>query len=322
MGGSIQPEAEEDEDDVLKLEEEVGRNGAAEDKRMVKKLADPRKPTDAEVVEHELTHIPYRNWCPVCVRCKGKDLDHRKSVEEERGVSEYAFDYCFPGDEFGYKLVVLVGREKITGMYFAVAVPTKGSIGRFAVDKAVEYIEDLGDRQSRIIVKTDQEPAIKTFVKDLVDAREEGRTISEESPVKSSGSNGRAERAVQSIEGHVRILLLSLEGRVGSKVDAKEPIVSYMPEYAAYLLNRLEVGKDGKTAYERGKGKKATVLGMEFGEKVLYKVKREAKQAKIRSRWEYGIFVGVRPKSGEVWIATTDATFSVRSVRRLPVEQR
>ena len=28
-----------------------------------------------------------------------------------------------------------------------------------------------------------------------------------------------------------------------------------MPEYAAYLLNRVEVGKDGKTVYARMKGK-------------------------------------------------------------------
>ena len=95
-----------------------------------------------------------------------------------------------------------------------------------------------------------------------------------------------------------------------------------MPEYAAYLMNRLHVGKDGKTAYERTKGKKATVLGLEFGEKVLYKHKQEAKAAKIRSRWDYGIFVGVRPRSGEVWIATTTATFPVRAVRRLPIDQR
>ena len=66
--------------------------------------------------------------------------------------------------------------------------------------------------------------------------------------MKSSGSNGRAERAVQSLEGQIRILLLSLEARVGATIDAREPIVTYMPEYAAYLLNRLGVGKDGKTA--------------------------------------------------------------------------
>ena len=36
--------------------------------------------------------------------------DHRKAVEEDRGVSEYAFDHCFPGDKLGFKLVVLVGQ--------------------------------------------------------------------------------------------------------------------------------------------------------------------------------------------------------------------
>ena len=74
----------------------------------------------------------------MCVRCRGRDLDHRTAVNGERGVSEYAFDYCFPGDELGFKLVVLVGRERITGMYFGTAVPTKGSIGRIAVDRALD----------------------------------------------------------------------------------------------------------------------------------------------------------------------------------------
>ena len=51
----------------------VGGNGEGGVRRMV----DPRLPTEAEVAYHELTHLPYRNWCPICVRAKGKDLDHR-----------------------------------------------------------------------------------------------------------------------------------------------------------------------------------------------------------------------------------------------------
>ena len=35
-------------------------------------------------------------------------------------------------------------------------------------------------------------------------------------------------------------------------------------------MNRLEVSVDGKTEYERCKEKKAEVLGLEFGEKVLW----------------------------------------------------
>ena len=217
---------------------------------------------------------------------------------------------------------MLVGKEKITGSVFASAVPTKRSSGMFIVDKAVEFVEETGDSNNTILLKTDQETSIKYFVKDFIEARVEGKTIPEESPVGSSGSNGRVERGVQSIEGQLRALLLAFEGRIGRRLDVQEKIVMFMPEYAAYLINRLEVGKDGKTSYERTKGKKATLLGIEFGEKLLYKVKKDAKLAKARERWEYAIFVGIKRRSGEVWLAADGKIFSARSVRRIPVLER
>ena len=319
-----------DEEDVSDEDEKIGvcggqdvvRMGAREDCRKLRGMGDPRKPTQKEVEEHRLTHLPYRNWCTICVKAKGKDLDHRKVVTEERGVSEYAFDYCFPGDEFGYKLTILAGRERLTGLNFATAVPTKGSSGRFAVDKALDFIEEAGDMNEKVIVKNDQEVSIQYFIKDLVEQRHEGRTILEESPVKSSGSNGVAERGIQGVEGQIRAQLLALEERTNMKIDPKMPIVTFLPEYSVYLMNRLEVGKDGKTAYERVKGKKATVLGIEFGEKLLYKVKIKDKLEKINSRWEFGIFVGVRRRSGELWVAVKGKLMTVRSVKRIPVEER
>ena len=33
-------------------------------------------------------------------------------------------------------------------------------------------------------------------------------------------------------------------------------------EMSGYIANRLEVGKDGKTAYERSRGKRAKVMGI------------------------------------------------------------
>ena len=82
------------------------------------------------------------------------------------------------------------------------------------------------------------------------------------------------------------------------------------------------MGKDGKVAYDRARGKKPIVLGVEFGGKLLYKVKPTAKLGKINSRWEFGIFLKVRRRSGEVWIAVKGKILSARSVRRLLVEQR
>ena len=257
---------------------------AEKEQERIKAMADPRRPTEKEVELHNLTHLPYRNWCELCVAAKGKDLDHRKDVREARCLPEYSFDYCFPGDEFGYHLTILVGRERATGMTMATVVPEKGSKGKFVADKVLDFIAECGNMKGDILIKTDQEPAIKYLVKDIVLERGDEpdcRTVVEESPVGSSGSNGVIERAVQTIEGQVRVLKLALENRVKAKVPADSNVVTFMAEYAAYLVNRLEVGKDGKTASERNRGKAATVLGVEFGEKVMFKKKVENKASKI-----------------------------------------
>ena len=47
-------------------------------------------------------------------------------------------------------------------------------------------------------------------MKDLVDMREDGRTVVGEAPVGSKGSNRLVERAVKEIEGLVRCMYLSL----------------------------------------------------------------------------------------------------------------
>ena len=153
----------------------------------------------------------------------------------------------------------------------------KGSTGRFTLEKMIKFVDEVGDQGQQIVVKTDQEPSIEAVVEDLVKEREDERTVVEESPKMSSGSDGVAERAAQEIEGRLRAILLEFELRVGEEVDSREPIMTFIPEYAAYLMNRLEVGKDGKTAYERVKGKVGTVVGSEFGEKGV--VEEEGRQA-------------------------------------------
>ena len=72
-----------------------------------------------------------------------------------------------------------------------------------------------------------------------MEARPGGKTVVEESPVKSSGSNGIVEKGVQEIEGRMRGIFLGLQERLGRKSDARERVVALIAEYAAYLMNRL-----------------------------------------------------------------------------------
>eukprot|EP00973_Karenia_brevis_P047383 6578440-Karenia_brevis.AAC.1 len=61
-------------------------------------------PTEQEVKEHyEMGHAVYRKWCGVCVRARFKEWDCSRDKGKERKLPEDVWDYCFPGDGFGYK---------------------------------------------------------------------------------------------------------------------------------------------------------------------------------------------------------------------------
>ena len=83
------------------------------------------------------------------------------------------------------------------------------------------------------------------------------------------------------------------------------------------------MGHDGKTAYERLKGKHARTLGIEFGEAVLWRM-RPAGGAlgRLSSLWEEGIFLGVRAKSGEIIVGSKTGVWKTRTIQRRPYEDR
>ena len=58
----------------------------------------PVRPGESEVEQHELTHLPFRNWCRHCVRAKGNEIPrHDLGLS---GVSKFATD-CMFIDECG-----------------------------------------------------------------------------------------------------------------------------------------------------------------------------------------------------------------------------
>jgi hypothetical protein len=119
----------DDEGGVVEAGDQVERLALGRDGAIVRKLIDPKLPSEKEVEEHYVRgHFPYRNWCHICVRAKGKDMGHQKEGGKERKVPEYHFDYCFPGDELGFKWTILVGKERISKTWMATAVPSKWEI--------------------------------------------------------------------------------------------------------------------------------------------------------------------------------------------------
>ena len=48
----------------------------------VRVARNPGDLTDKEVEEHNVTHLPHRSWCPVCVKARGKEEAHKKVREQ------------------------------------------------------------------------------------------------------------------------------------------------------------------------------------------------------------------------------------------------
>ena len=61
-------------------------------------------------------------------------------------------------------MVTLAGVERKTGAVMATAVPTKGSTGRFSVDKVLEFMDEVGDQAVEVIVKSDQLSTVKVVM--------------------------------------------------------------------------------------------------------------------------------------------------------------
>ena len=53
-----------------------------EEARVPKVLKSPFQPTAQEVAERNLTHLPFRNWCPHCIMGKARNVSHKKQKRD------------------------------------------------------------------------------------------------------------------------------------------------------------------------------------------------------------------------------------------------
>ena len=113
-------------------------DGEAEDMAPKKIAPDPVVPVQAEIDEHEVDHIPYRQWCEECVRGRGTGEPHSPS-EGIHAMPVVEFDYIFVTDKEIYRreelddevvrkaaIKILVVKDREGKAIFAHVVPQKG----------------------------------------------------------------------------------------------------------------------------------------------------------------------------------------------------
>jgi len=300
------------DEDGNDLDQEMG-------KRTPKKILDPKLPTQAEIEEHYLTHIPYRSWCKHCTRGRGEAHPHRRVHKEERAVPEVHMDYCFMGKKDEETQPIMVIKDRDSGKVCSFLVQSKGACDEYVVKRSLAFIKELGYMGMKLTIKSDQESSINSVVLKIIHARSDQVTLQEHSPVRSSGSNGIIERAIKEVEYQIRCMKSMLDERVDTDIRGTSKVLPWMIEYASVLINRYRVGGDGRTSHERSRGKASRMIGFEFGEKVEFRrVPLNKRLAKLDSLWQEGIYVGYKSQSGEYMVVNKDGAYKTRTMKRIP----
>ena len=140
-----------------------------------------------------------------------------------------------------------------------------------------------------------------------------------------SQSNVIIEPAVELVAGQARTLMASLEHRIGTGVPPDARILGWLVEFAAYLMNKCDIGSDGKTPLQRLHGRKDNTRILELREKNLYMPAKPARGGKWEPRFHPGVFVGMLNSSSEAVVVTEqELAIKTRSayVRRIPESER
>ena len=126
-------------------------------------LRSPTTPSQQEVAQHNLTHMPYRSWCPICVQSKGRNGQHRRHQHQHSTIQ---LDYCFMHSphttatvltEKPKNITILTVVETITGLCSAIITPRKGPT-RHQTQHLKRFVMEHGFANS--IIQTDGENAI------------------------------------------------------------------------------------------------------------------------------------------------------------------
>ena len=287
----------------------------------------PGHPSKAEKAAHDALHVNYRSWCRYCVMGRGQHRPHRskknknkkqkkdsnnvkdveKSVtesdheeESEAGYPLIGLDYCFLGThkQPASKTPISILRDDRSKWTMAYCVGRKGPVD-WVVDAVIRELSDIGYGNTKVVIKTDQEPAI-TALRDAIISKRKAETVPKLAVRRDPQSHGETEVAVKLCTGQFRTLKCHIEGETGMFLPIRCDAVSWLAKWAANSLNLFKIQEHGTTAHEAVGGRRCKTPICPFGEHVQWKKQPNGVNSrKAESEWFDGVFLGIRPISGE-----------------------
>ena len=232
--------------------------------------------------EHERTHMFFRAWWPYCVTAGNRNRVHKNKKDDyEEAVTKVpriAMDYFFMLEEDS--------KANKNGDRYAKATGQKAVGSNREMDQLVEDMSSelnawrlLGGGENALIMKSDGERLIIALGESL--AKFHGDRITPESPANGeSKSNGAVEETGKTIRRQTKVMKEQVQDKAKTALHPEDPVVQWMIRWSVMLTSRFSIGRDGRSAFERRRGRKCKISLVPMGEKVWHRESREGKDRK------------------------------------------
>ena len=298
----------------------------------------PPEPSAEEVANHNLSHVPYKPWCPICVSTRGRKDVHQQGSEAHRGDggwpvlsmdlmyssvegSELEFMRSIPsGADKEKKILVLVCVDRDTGMLHAVPLPAKDTQAiHHAAKEVLGFLSYLG--RTEVEIRGDNEPPMVALCDKVVNARNKAGLATRKAPSQpyEHQTNGAAEQAVLGLRDIGSTLLQQVKQH-GFELHVNPELIPWAYVHAATLHNCYAVSA-GNTPYERAFQVKYNGRLAMWGETVLFSL-AEPHRKKGRPKFAKGVFLGKTMLNDLNICGTALGVYLSPTVKRLPESQQ
>ena len=296
--------------------EEIDVQAEAAPPRMIRT---PMGPTPEEKEEHELTgHAVYRDWCAHCIAAKGvgqRHLIQSKGSEIEKPT--VALDYAYMGDKEKVLPILVVKDNKYQTMH-ASFVDAKGPT-EYATRFLANVFKLIGHKD--ILGWSDGEYAINKLKQRAAQAAEVNMIPREPTPGDHQG-NGFIENAVKEIKKQCRVIRSDLEEKLGFSLKDSDPVLRWLPRYAADAITRYRKGLDGRTPERRRTGRAWNKPTIRFGERAYFRPVGEYTGSTYQPKMVEGRYLGHHTRTGACVAITKEGVIHASGIRRLPEDQK
>ena len=223
---------------------------------------------------------------------KGEAVDdaHRQTIDPHRGEAKMGMDsFSARATDPQHAKAVLNCLDFQSGAVFS-AIVVKGG-DPYALAVALEAMKYTG--RTRLIIMSDQENAVKNLVDIMRDSRTHESAVINTPKGSSASAGGGIDRANYEVEKQIRTLRSRFEENFKESVGLDHKMFPFLVRHCAWLITHCQVKSDGKTPYERLRGRPYQGQVAEFAEVVHVRdPKKAADMPKLDDRWNLGVWLG------------------------------